>query len=239
MKIILALVIFCSSLQVVKACSCAPAMTFCEGIASFDGEIFADLIVRAKVSDSDDMTKHLEIREVLYGAIDVLDIQLHYDMCTLGFNDLKGNSDYILALSDYDDKYHLVGCAVSFLKIEGEKVVGAVAPGIVSIDYHDLFDAINCSDIADQIGAKGDINIASNLVSGQIQIQNKSERRTYNNVNVALFNTGGSLTHSIQHIAEFSPGEQLTLTVDGLSSGLYILVVFDEFSKKSHRIFKL
>jgi len=237
-------ILFCLTIWLIpfnsmKACSCIAPSSFCESLADFDGNIYAEIIIRGRVRDTEDGMKEVQVIDQIYGDLDEDQLTIGYDICTLDYNGLEDGGQYIIALNRGIEHYALVGCTISFLRVINNQVVGEIAPGVTSVDYRDLFDVIRCNDVADQIGLSRGIRLYPNPNNSFIRLNNISTQSTYEDLQLSLFNISGQKVLEESDTNELNPESSWTVDISHLPRGVYIVQLSNNFQRVTYKMMKI
>ena len=237
-QIILFLLIFIFLQNSSYACSCIEPSSFCESITDSEGNVYPEVILRGKIISGNSEGKLIDINQLIYGEIGQTEFILRPDFCTLNFNELEDDAEYIFALSQNNDKYYLIGCAIGFLKIENEIVKGKIAPGINQITYDQLSSLESCGNAFDQIGFKGNLVLFPNPTADIFRVKNTSTKKTIENLQLRIFNPNGKEIYKLKKTDGILPEEDWKINIQNLSSGVYLVQVSDIFHVVTYKIIK-
>ncbi len=222
------------------ACSCLPAKTFCEDLVDINGAVFPDLILRGEVMQTiPGEWKKVKVGQVIYGQINQDEIEILNWQCVLNYQGLEEGEEFIIALNSSGDDFLLVGCAISFLKIENERVRGKIAPGINAIDYKDLHTVMNCGNAFDFISFKGSMTLFPNPSSGEVKLKNSGTQIIGEELQVNIFNLIGKELSIFKREEEMKPGEIWELNLDAFSSGVYLIKISDKYKETTFKVLKI
>jgi len=206
------------------SCTCIGVETFCETIIDRStGDIRPELILRGEIIESAiQENKRIQINELIFGEINESEIELSYSLCTINFGGLEIGNEYIIALNKSDDLFSMIDCGNSFLKIENEKVVGKIAPGIESIDYSDLPTLEACGIAFDQIPLESCLAIFPNPTIGELKVENTNPDETLVDLQLKIFDSIGRELTTIRKEEGILPEEFWEIDMENFPSGFYI-----------------
>lgn len=203
-------------------CSCLEPSSFCESITDNDGNVVPKYIVRGTVIEKSGDTK-IKLDELIYGDLNLSELVIKWNFCTLYLNEVEEGEEYIFALSkDNDNNFYLLSCAISFLKIENELVKGKVAPGVESIDYKDMASLETCGNAFENIAFESSIIVFPNPTNGEIKIQNNSSN-LFEHLELSIFDTVGRELSTFKKTAGILPEETWEINIQIFSAGIYII----------------
>ncbi len=217
-------------------CSCLSPSTFCESITNSNGNIRPEVILRGKFFSNFSGEHKIEVNQLIYGNISQRELTLVYGQYSLFFQNLEDGNEYIFALNLANDRYTLLGCAISFLKIDNGMVSGKITPGIDRMDYGDIIDLKDCGNAFDLISLEKNILLFPNPTDGSIKIRNLSSEISLEHVQFKIFDMiGKELFADMQNVI-LLPEDNLKIDIEHFPSGVYII----EFSANfTERIFKV
>ncbi len=229
------------ALSPVKAfsCSCLTPSSFCESITDENGQTleWITAIVRAKLV-SNTNRKDVEVSEVIYGSIPESEMVILHDWCTLYVHELEFGAEYIFALKEFEGNFSLLNCAVSFLKIEDEVVIGAIAPGINSMDYKDLASLETCGDAFKFFSLDRHVKLFPNPTAYQIKIQNIHAEASVN-IDLKVYDIHGRLVSMPSNVQGILPEEHWVIDIESYSSGVYLFKISTTFQELVYRVVKV
>ena len=228
------------SVEYTLACSCISPSSFCESI-TYEGNVRADIILRGKVINTTSDGKKIKVEQLLLGEMNGSIIVIQHGFCDLFFNELEDGSEYIIALSKDQDqeRYFLIGCAISFLKIENEIIKGKIAPGINRLDYDEIFVLKNCGLNFSAVAISRNLQIYPNPTQDFLRIQNLSDEHAYDNLEVHLFDAVGRNISIHNHDGALPATEEWLIDIRDFSPGIYVVQISSAFQKVSHKLVKM
>lgn len=225
--------------QYLVACSCVPPTSFCESINNFDGQIGADIILRAKVVESMANGKDIKVSQILLGELNETKIIITPGFCDLNFIDLKDDKEYIIALTEHQGIFNLVGCTISFLIIENEVIKGKIAPGIDRLDYDELFELESCGVAFSQLAISKNLQLFPNPTSDVLQIHNTGEEFAYENLNLTIYDVIGKKIGEHKYAGALLPDDAWSINIENFASGVYVIQVSNAVRKVSYKLVKV
>lgn len=236
-RILLSLVLALQLLpNVNKACSCITPSSFCESFSQFNSD--SNIVLRGKIVGSTSGGKEIEVHQVISGNINQRKIVLGHGMCTVYYNELEDGSEYLFVLSEGNNLFFLIGCSISFLKIENEIVVGKVAPGIEAIPFDDLLDIESCGNIFSDLQLKKNITIFPNPTSGELKIKNISPTFELEQLQIEIYDILGRVLSHPMKIEGILPEETWSVNIQDFAAGVYILRISNAHQESAIRIVK-
>lgn len=220
---LLIFIFFIPFFQSIYACSCIGPTSFCESITNSDGTLYPKFVLRGWISDASSAGFEIQIDEMLYGDLNQSEIILKHSFCDLYMSELEAGKEYIFALSDYDNDFSLVPCAISFLKIEDEVVKGKIAPGVESIDYYDLVTLEGCGNQFDFFSIENNMLIFPNPTNDILKIKNTSLSDSVSNVQIQFIDMIGRELYTLKKEDEFFAGETWKVNLENFTAGVYFL----------------
>ena len=119
--------------------------SFCGSITDANDELIPDIIVRGSFIGNGNQGSEIKINQVLFGSTNKNKILLEYSFCAICTDELIGDREYVFALRRTANNYRFLNCAISYLKIENEHVIGKIAPGIDRKSISDHNPTVNCN----------------------------------------------------------------------------------------------
>ena len=240
MKKILLLFLFAGAFLPISnfACTCAPPPTFCDGLIDSDGNVIADVIVRGKIIGDKSIGKEVRIDQLIFGDLNQNEITMGQTQCTAFFGELENGAEYVFALKEFNGNFFPVGCARFFLKIEREVVKGKIAPGTNSIDYKDLGDLKDCGNAFEGFAYGSEISIFPNPTDAHLQLKNNSEKRTFDNFQLKVYDMLGREIDNFSNQEGILPEETWEINIRHLAAGVYIFQLSGRSGERNFRIVK-
>lgn len=223
--------------QAILACSCVAPSTFCESIY-YAGMTQSDLIIRGKVMESTENGKEIKVEELLQGTLNESKLTIAFGFCDLFYNDLEDGQEYIIALRNFEGFYNLIGCAISFLKVENGVIKGAIAPGVNRLDYSDLMDELSCGNAFKEFRISDNLQISPNPTADFIHIRNEGDVFTYENLTINIFDASGRKVTSHAQENPLMPEEVWQVDIGDLASGVYFIRVSNSIQEFTYKIVK-
>jgi len=220
-------------------CSCLAPSSFCESITGSDGRINPEIILRGKIIGSSSEGKEIEVGQLIFGDIDQTEFILSLGLCTLYYQELEDGTEYVFALSKHNEKFYLINCAIGFLKIENEIVTGKIAPGIKQINYEQIFNLESCGDAFDQFDFKKDLKLFPNPTTDVIRVNNTSSKKTFENLQVRIFDSIGREIAKYTKMDSILPEEDWRINIQDFASGVYLVQISNRYQEVSYKIVKL
>lgn len=240
--ILLLSIFFIVSIQFSMACSCIGPTTFCEDITDSDGNIYeSSMIVRAKILQKDGEGINVEIQETIFGDLDEEEIYIPQGYgadCSMSINGFEVDKEYVLVLWErsHDTTYYLNICQVSVLEIENEVISGNIAPGIESLDYHELGNLEGCGEEFKIFSISKQIAVFPNPTIDILNIKNLSALGTIENVRIECIDIIGKEHCLFIKENGIIVDETWSINLESLSSGVYI---FKLYANQQDAIFKI
>ena len=169
--------------------------TFCESITFGSGEIWPDLIIYGEKTEDQDDGMEVSILSIVHGVETREKVFIRKGNganCGENTGRFAVGEKFIFALSKVHTEeeeplqYWLSICGVNFLKVEGTKVVGAIAPDLEEIPI-DEFHTINNCGIFTPINPIFDNNIFKlfpNPASNLLRIEWEFDKRFEGHLNI-------------------------------------------------------
>jgi len=220
------------------ACSCIIPSSFCESITSSTGEVIPQFILRGKITGGTPGELEIRVDQLIYGLLDDEKIKIRNQFCTLYFNELENNQEYIFALSHFEDEYNLLSCAVSFLKIENETIVGNIAPGIQSINYTEIFELEACGEAFSQINLKNNVSLFPNPTNGVFYLQVNQRKISFEDYELSLFDILGRKLSNHLQLEGILEENYWAINIQDIPSGAYIIRLSNSFQECAFRVVK-
>jgi len=218
-------------------CSCTSPTTFCESITSSTGDIRPNIIVRGFIEGTSG-NREININHVMYGELNKNKIIVDNGFCTLFYNELENNQEYIFALNINEDRYSLLNCAISFLKIENNVIKGKIAPGIESINYFEFNTIEACGINFDIINLKNEITLFPNPTKGIICLKVNELKSSFENYDINIFDLLGRKLFNHKKLEGFIEKDIWTINIQDIPSGVYIIRLSNKNQECSYRIVK-
>ena len=237
--ILLILLSFTFFHQTIVACTCAFPNTFCEGLSDVDGNIYSDVILRGTITSVDGGLE-IQVDELLYGSTNQNLITLGYGFCDVYTDPLEKGNEYIFSLIiNSNNKYSLIGCTISYLKIEDEVIKGNIAPGIESLDYADLVTLEGCGDKLDLFSIERSLKVFPNPTGNFLKIKNASSSNSIGTVQLEFFDMIGRELYAFKKEDEFFAGEIWDINLQNFEAGVYYLKLTADTQETVIKIVKL
>jgi len=229
LKLFTTVISFCLFQQFAFACTCAPTFSFCEGIGliSPDSSLYAELILRGKITDV--ITGiDVEVEEVLRGEINQSTIPVWPTDCTIYTDPLEEGYEYIFAVRKFEDKFLLLDCLISYLKIEDEIVTGNISSGIESLDYLEFKNLENCvnelsTPVENDLSIENSLSVFPNPTIDILTIQNSNNQNFDEDVQMELIDMVGKKLQIFKKEDGILVGETWSINLQNFSSGVYFL----------------
>jgi len=232
------LIAYYAFLQINFACSCLTPDSFCESITSSNGELNASAILRGKVLDTGPSGKEVKVDQVIYGNINQSKITIGYGFCDINYQGLEDGKEFIIALGQSNTGFQLVGCAISFLEIDNEVVLGKIAPGLRSVDYDELSSVMECGDAFSLLNLSSHLSLFPNPTDGELNIKNINTNIGLQNLEVHIFDITGRLISTYKRDEELLQSEIWELNIKDFPVGVYIVRVSINSFSSSYKVVK-
>ena len=121
-------------------------------------------------------------------------------------------------------------------EIEDEVVKGKIAPGIESLDYHELGNLEGCGEAFKIFTIKKQMAVFPNPTIGILNIKNLSDLETVENVRIECVDILGRGHCFFIKEDGIMVDETWSINIESLSSGIYI---FKLFANQQEAIFKI
>ena len=237
--ILLVLISFAFFHQVSYACSCGGPFTFCEGIADSDGNLYADLILRGKITAKTNEGTEVQIDNLLYGNSSQSKIMITPSLCDIYFDPLEEGNEYIFAVSDFNNSFTLLSCAISYLKIEDEVIKGMIAPGVESLNYSDFITLENCGNGFEFFLIENNLSVFPNPTVDILTIKNENFNQSAENVQAKFIDALGREIFTFKNEDEILSGESWSINIQYFAAGVYYVKLTANHQETVIRIVKL
>ena len=217
------------------ACSCLPPTTFCESNAGLNGNLRADIILIGKGFKDSQGKSRINVQHVLSGEVDTDNIEMVGTSCDL-FSSPIDTEKYLFALNKCGDFYCFNLCAVGFLKIEGNEVVGKIAPEIDRLKLDELGEMI-CAIAFESLSNK--IEIFPNPTPDIIKFKNTGDQFTFNDLQMRIFDSSGRLVHTSKNTSSILPDDSWEINIKDLTNGVYIVQLYTPFQNVIKKVVKI
>jgi len=220
------------------ACSCIIPSSFCESITDENGISFAPILLRGEVTSIFPSGKEIAINHILSGDLEKEEIVLRNGFCTLYYNELEEGSEYLFALSGEGDDYYLIACALSFLKIENDVVIGRIAPGVTSANYNDLSELKVCGNVFESSALSQSLEVFPNPSSGVVKIKNASSEQILENLQLRIYDIQGRLVKVYVQEEGILPEDFWLINIEDFAAGLYLFKITNPYQDSIFKILK-
>ncbi len=225
-------------IQNAKSCSCIAPSSFCESV-SWAVENLDVTIARAKVLGESSSGREIEIEQIILGEFNNPKIELSFGRCDLYAHELTTGDEFIIAFTKLQDRFRLISCAISFLKIEDDVIQGKIAPGVSSLEYDEFFNLESCESIFGQINLEGNLGFYPNPTKEAIRLLNAGSINSFENLEVQIFDALGNQVDFRTYSGELFPKQEWIINVEDFTIGLYIIRVSNQFQEVTFKMIKV
>jgi len=216
-------------------CSCIFPDSFCESNSDVGGGLRSDLILIGKGFRNSEGKISIKVHNLLSGELNTDNVKIGWTGCEIAGTPID-DEEYLFALERCGNFYCHSSCAIGFLKIEGNEVVGKIAPDVDRMKLNELGEMM-CGVAFEPFSEK--VEIYPNPTADIIKIKNTGDRFAFNGLQLRIFDSSGRLIHERKNTDPLLADGNWEINLEDLPRGVYIVQLYNRLQSTTKKIVKI